>query len=288
MPARQVVTSWPDSLLNTENTMAENTLPTIILERRGNIALITINRPAARNALDLQSMLELLHIADELQNDTQLKGVFLLGQPGLFCAGGDISYFQYLSTLSAEQRLPLLKHYIQTAQDVIRSLAALTCPLIACIDGAAAGYGLSLACLADQTIVSDRSRLLPAYTAIAASPDGGLSYLLVQLIGERRALHWILHNHPMPLEQALEWGLISELHSSEKFEERIQAVMDALTSSPRCAFRNSKRLVRQNSLIALDKQLTLELDAFLDSAMHPDFYEGIAAFSNKRAAVFVK
>lgn len=266
--------------------MDDSRLPYVFLERRGNIALITIHRPTARNALNLQSMLELLDIARNLQADTTIKGVFLFGQPGFFCAGGDISYFQELSSVPETQRLPLLKYYIETAQNVIRSLAAIQCPLVACIDGTVAGYGLSLACLADQVIVSERSRLLPAYTAIAASPDGGLSYLLTQLIGERRALQWILHNQPMSLEQALEWGLISELHSNIDFEMRIQAVMDALAASPKIAFRNSKRLIKQASLKKLDIQLTDELNAFLDSATQPDFYEGIVAFSNKRAAIF--
>lgn len=268
--------------------MDANQLANISLERRGNIALITLNRPTARNALNLPSMVELLHIAQSLQMDKDLKGVFLFGQPGFFCAGGDVSYFQYLNSLADNQRLPLLKDYIETAQNVIRSLAAIPCPLIACIDGTAAGYGLSLACLADQVIVSNRSRLLPAYTAIAASPDGGLSYLLSQLIGERRALNWILQNHPMTLEQALDWGLISELHSSADYELRIQTVMDSLASSPKYAFRNTKKLIKKASLKQLDAQLTHELEAFLDSAMQPDFYEGIASFSNKRAAIFAE
>ncbi|WP_205341995.1 enoyl-CoA hydratase/isomerase family protein [Denitrificimonas caeni] len=260
----------------------------ILLERRGNIALITLNRPAARNALDLQSMQQLLQIARTLAADSQLKGVLLLGQSGYFCAGGDVHYFQQLCSLPEAQRLPLLHDYIATAQDVIRVLAALPCPLIACVDGAAAGFGLSLACLADQVITSQRSRLLPAYTAIAASPDGGLSYLLTQLIGERRALQWILHNHPMPLEQALEWGLISELQSNEDFTQRLDALIQTLAASPACAFRNSKRLIKHTSLSALDRQLTEELQAFINSAMHPDFAEGIAAFSEKRAASFAQ
>lgn len=258
----------------------------IEVQRRDNVVLIRLARLSARNALDLENMSALLNIVEDLHQDSELKAVMLQGQPGFFCAGGDVAYFRDLCALPKESRRPLLETYIGTAQNVIRSLARLSCPLIVCLDGTAAGYGLSLACLADQVVASERAVLLPAYTAIAATPDGGLSYFLPHILGERQALNWVLYNQPMPLTQALSVGLINELHQASAYEPRIDALIASLNASPRHSFASTKQLLRQQNWAQLDKQLAAELEAFIGNALQDDFCEGIAAFFAKRTAVY--
>ena len=260
----------------------------IRLEVTDNIGFITIQRPAAKNALDVSAMHDFLEVLNQVHANQQMKAVFLLGQPGIFCAGGDVVYFQYLCGLAQAERLSLLDSYIRVAQDVIRSLAAIDCPVVVGIDGVAAGYGLSLACLADQVIATDRSRLLPAYTAIGASPDGGLTYFLPEIIGKRRALNWTLHNKPMPLQEALSLGLVSELCAVDEFDEKINALAGLLAESPRDSFRVTKRLFREQSLQPLSDQLDKELSGFLENAASADFCEGVTAFFDKRPAAYAK
>jgi 2-(1,2-epoxy-1,2-dihydrophenyl)acetyl-CoA isomerase len=259
---------------------------TVVLEQREHVALITLNRPDVRNAVNEQLLQELLTTLRFIVDSPDIHAVILRGQGDLFCAGGDIDYFKSLLGMDVEQRCSSLRSFITLAHDVIITLNAIRCPVIVTVQGAAAGYGFSLACSADLMIATRGSKFVPAYVALGTSPDGGLSRLLPALIGERRALDVLLTNRIINDKQALQWGLANQVVDKACLDETACRLASELAMGPKIALGNIKRLVREDRVNSLSAHLNKELEAFLTSASQPDFQEGVQAFLEKRAAVF--
>lgn len=258
----------------------------VAVAHRDGVAVVTLCRPQARNALDAAALEALRDAFLALADCAETRVVRLCGEGPAFCAGGDVDFFASLLEGSVAVRREALHDYLGLAHEAILALDALPWPLIAEARGAAAGFGLSLLCAADRVIAAETLRLVPAYAALGVGPDGGLSHRLPALIGERRALNWLLEGDPITAARAADWGLVDEVVPETALEASGEAVARRLARGASLALRQTKRLVRGRGREALAEHLEAERRAFIEAASTPDFAEGIRAFLAKRAPRF--
>lgn len=251
------------------------------------IATLSINRPAELNSLSEAAFLELKQALLSLRNNPEIRVVVLTGEGKAFCAGGDIELFAKTLHLSIEERQAVVRSYISLAHQVVELFASLDVPLIVAVQGAAAGFGLSLCCLADLLIATDNSRFVPAYIGLAATPDGALSYTLPRLVGERRAAELLLMNRSLDAAQAVQWGLANCVVSAQELEEAVQTYAQKIVNGPGDASIDTLKLLTAGRLAKLKKQMALELETFVAGVGADDFLEGVSAFAHRRKPVFL-
>lgn len=266
--------------------MEKFTTQNVTFKQDGGVAWVSISRPDARNSLCEDTLQELLDIFTYCRESESLRAVVLKGEGRVFCSGGDVLFFQNLLKLPAQARREPLSCYIGLAHQVILALANISCPVIAVVHGAAAGYGMSLACLADIIVADSGCKFVPAYVALGTTPDGGLTYVLPAVIGDKRALDILLFNRTVEMSDAHQWGLVSYVTTSEMLAETAVKLAGELASGPSPALNQLKTLIKGRSLTGLAAHLDRELESFLVCAASADFEEGVGAFIAKREAVF--
>lgn len=252
------------------------------------IGTLTLNRPLARNSISEAMFRTLLETLEQCAALDSLRALVLRAEGPVFCAGGDVQFFQQLLTVSVAERLQLLANYIGLAHQVILALANVPCPVVASIRGAAAGYGMSLACTADIIVAESGCLLVPAYGALGTTPDGGMTHLLPALIGEKRTLEILLLNRPVEVENALAWGLINRVCQTGTLDDTVEKIAGRIASGSQGVASRLKGLVRSGQVEVLAGQLEKELASFLSCAAEPDFEEGVHAFLEKREPAFVR
>jgi 2-(1,2-epoxy-1,2-dihydrophenyl)acetyl-CoA isomerase len=185
-------------------TMAE--FETIQYELNENVALITMNRPERRNAMNLTLNRELLQAFDQSANDDQVRAVLITGAGQGFCSGADLTMFQPLP--KPEQ---LQEKIISNYQPMMTALSAMKKPVIAAVNGVAAGAGASLALACDLRIMAHDASLLMAFSNIALIPDAGANWLLIRLVGYGRAYELAIEGNKITAERCLELGLANKI-----------------------------------------------------------------------------
>ncbi|MBR9871686.1 MAG: enoyl-CoA hydratase/isomerase family protein [Gammaproteobacteria bacterium] len=254
------------------------------LEYVQHTATITISRPSQLNSLSEGAFLELRQVLRELHDNQDVRVVILKGDGKVFCAGGDIDFFAELVDLPSSERSEQARQYVSLAHEVMALFASLRVPLLVAVQGAAAGFGLSLCCVADIVVAARGSRFVPAYLGLGVTPDGGLSYSLPRLIGERRASDVLLTNRSFDAEQAENWGLVTRLVEANELEEDVSQVAQQLVSGPNLASANTLRLLHaQRNFDEFNATLAAELDSFSDCVYDDDFVEGVRAFLERRS-----
>jgi 2-(1,2-epoxy-1,2-dihydrophenyl)acetyl-CoA isomerase len=209
--------------------------------------------------------------------------VVLLSAAGRhFSGGGDLTYFTSLGDGVGAGVRELATHF----HTIVSRMVRLDVPVIAAVKGAVAGGGLSLALAADLVVAADTAKLTVAYSNIAFSVDGGLSYSLPRLVGLRRALDLALTNRVLSAAQALEIGMISEVVPAADLEERSQVLAAKLAAGSRLAQARIKGLLRRSLNETLETQLEHETHAMAETTGSPDGIEGVAAFMAKRPPKF--
>ncbi len=266
--------------------MANPSHSDITFHIESDVAYITLNRPKALNSFSESMFQELLEILQHCMNASQLRALALRSEGKVFCAGGDIQFFQQLLSLPAKERSKPLASYIGLAHQVILALAEIPCPIIAAVQGAAAGYGMSLACMADIIVAEQDARFVPAYMALGTTPDGGMSLMLPSIIGQKRALDILLFNRSIEMNDAQHWGLVSHISPSGALDQTLSTLTQSLIKGPQQPHRQLKNLIRRPSPHVLKDHLDSELASFLLCAASHDFEEGIRAFLARRQAVF--
>jgi len=247
------------------------------------VAWITINRPTMFNALDRQTMQELLHIANRCGSDKGIRAAVLTGAgEKAFCAGGDIAEFSSNSD-AIEMLLKEMTGYLHVA---ISRFARMNPPLIAAINGVAAGAGLSLCAATDLAICTEKSTFTSAYTKIGLSPDGSSSYFLTRILGIRRTMELYLTNRVLDADTALDWGLVNQVVAQEDLMDTVTALAEKLASGPTQAHGGVKKLVQTALNDTLDSQMEREARTIVGLAGTDDGKEGIEAFAAKRKPEF--
>lgn len=253
----------------------------------GHIRMIRMNRPEKKNAVSLELAWGVIDAVRESMVDDDIWVLGLTGTGDAFCAGLDLSPDE-----GQERHIPMTdqNRYLDELGWVSRFLLTLRqeCdkPIVGGINGVAVGAGLSLAMGTDIRIMSEGARLLAGYPRIGGSPDGGLSFTLVQALGHEQAMRFLLENRTVGAEEALRLGLVGEIVPEDRFEARFQEYLESLTTLSPITGRATKRVVREASAVDLDKHLRYELWNIGKSLGSLDGQEARRAFLEKRDPEF--
>lgn len=246
------------------------------------VAEVLLNRPAQLNAINVDLAEQLVAVLARIESNSTIKVVVLRGAGRAFMAGGDLSEF-----LAAGARAPeAVSRLIMPFHEIIRSIRRMPAPVIAAVHGPVAGGGVALALACDFVIAAADAVFTPAYLRIATNPDGATTWSVTKLIGERRALEWLMLGDPMKAEQAATLGLINRVVPVDSLAAEIETFVARLATGPALAQASLKRLVWRASAALLDNQLEAEREGFMALAATPDFREGIASFFEGRKPHF--
>ena len=254
----------------------------ILTQQRENILQITLNRPEAYNALNLEMMKMLAEALSSAATDRSVKGVLLTGNGKAFCAGGDLKWISQ-QTEDARSVLHRLAPQFHVSITEIRRMEK---PVVAAINGISAGGGFSLALACDFRLMAESATLRQAYTSSGLSIDGGGSFALPRLVGLARAMEIMAFDNPISSTRALEWGLVTRVVPDDEVVSEALAMLDELTRTALHSFAWSKKLMTNSFNNTLETQLELERQGISDCAAHPNGQEGIKAFVEKRKPSF--
>ncbi len=256
------------------------TYETILFENADGIARITLNRPDRLNSFTRAMHGEL---RDALANLGDAR-VVVLGDAGRgFCAGQDLND----RAVSADAGPTDLGATVEECWNpLIRAIAALPQPVIAKVGGVAAGAGASIALACDLVVAASTAKFIQSFSALGLVPDSGGSWHLTRHLGQARAMGLALTGEPLGAEQAAEWGLIWKCVGGEWLDEEVDALAKKLAALPPLGLAAIKRMVRTSWGRSLDEELDLQRDEMRRLGYTDDYREGVAAFLEKRPAVF--
>jgi 2-(1,2-epoxy-1,2-dihydrophenyl)acetyl-CoA isomerase len=255
--------------------------PTVQVESRGPVAVVTLNRPDVSNTLNLQTAMDLLAAAMTCSRNADVRAVVLTGAGRNFCFGGDLRSMANRGP-NAAAYLRELTTYLHEA---ISHFARMDAPVIAAVNGTAAGAGVGLVAMADLAICAEGAKFNLAYTGVGLTPDAGTSYFLPRAIGTKRAMELFLLNRPLKADEALNLGLVNSVVPDDQLMDEAIKLAEGVATGPKCAFGRTKRLVAA-SLGALESQMVLESETIAAQAGSAEGQEGIAAFLDKRRPAF--
>ena len=250
----------------------------VLTAREGAVLRITLNRPDVYNAINREMHTGLAAALEEAA-DPDVRAVVLTGAGRGFCAGQDLREFQELPG-GVQAALE------QTYHPNVRAIRALEKPVVAAINGACAGAGLSLACACDVRIASSDASFVPGFIGIGLVPDAGGTWFIHRLLGFARAFEWMVSNRRLSADEALGWGLVSEVVPADGFEARVAEIGAWYAALPTRGVAMTKQLFEHAYGASLEDQLELEAALQQASTETEDFAEGVQAFLEKRAAEF--
>jgi len=250
----------------------------VLTGRDGAVLTITLNRPDVYNAIN-RAMHDGLAAALKQAADPAVRAVVLTGAGRGFCAGQDLREFQELPG-------GIRDALEQTYHPNIRAIRALEKPVIAAINGACAGAGLSLACACDVRVASSEASFVPGFIGIGLVPDAGGTWFIHRLLGFSRAFEWMVSNRRLSVAEALVWGLVSEDIPAERFEKRVAELAEWYAERPTRAVAMTKQLFEHAFGASLESQLELEAALQQVATETEDFTEGVQAFLEKRLPAF--
>lgn len=253
------------------------------LEKDGGIAKVTLNRPEVYNAFDLDSIQMFSEMLIELATDKHVACVIITGEGKAFCAGADLNWLSGYGKSHGEALHGLAARYHQAILEVRR----MPKPVIAAINGIAAGGGFSAALACDFRIMEASAVLRQVYTTNGLSIDGGGTFTLPRLVGLARAMEIMAFDRPISSEQALSWGLATEVVEDGQSLNRAIELATEMKKVPLSSFAACKKLLTDSFNTSFESQLERERDSLSWCADHPNGREGIAAFQEKRKPAYV-
>lgn len=260
--------------------MAYNTL---LFDVADHVATITIHRPEAANALNDEMGKELFDAILRCDTDPDIRAVILTGTGNMFCAGGDLKSFKQIELSQVEYRFKEITTYLHAA---VARMNRMDAPVIAAVNGVAAGAGLSLVCACDLALAAESARFTMAYTRAGLTPDGSGSYFLTRLVGLRRAMELTLTNRVLLAAEALEWGIVNQVVPDEQLMKEARKLAVQLANGPTVALGAAKRLLYEGWHDTLETQMEKETQTIAKLAASPVGQEGISAFVEKRPPRF--
>jgi 2-(1,2-epoxy-1,2-dihydrophenyl)acetyl-CoA isomerase len=256
---------------------------TLQFDVQDQVAWITLNRPAALNALNLQMAKELYDVANRCGTGKSVRAAVLTGSgERAFCAGGDVADF----ARAGDGLEPLLKEMTAYLHLAVSRLAWMRAPLIGAINGVAAGAGFSLALCCDLAIAADRAKFTSAYSKIGFTPDGSSTYFLPRLLGRRRAMELYLTERVLAAQEALEWGLVNRVVPGKDLMAETRKLARQIAEGPTLAYAGIKQLLQMATTDSLESQMERETRGIVRTGTSADGREGARAFVEKRAPRF--
>lgn len=260
-------------------------MPLVTLETRDRVATVTFNRPESLNALNQPMRTELAQALEAAGRDSEVRAILLTGAGRAFSVGQDLSELEGAYAHEGPQ-LGRLVH--DEWGPLVRTLRTLPKPVIAAVNGAAAGGGLSLALACDLRVAEPRTQFLPAFVNVGLAPDSGAAHMLVRAVGSSKAMEVLMRGTPIRAEEARTLGLVAEIaESGEALMERATALAMSLAGAPPLALAAIKEIVHNAEDTAFTSVVDLEARLQDILGRSDDHREGVRAFGEKRKAAYV-
>lgn len=259
-------------------------MDTVLYQRRGDVAIITLNRPKALNALDRQLREDLEAALMEAQSDDAAQALVLTGAGRAFSVGQDVSE---LTRLYEEEGAVLGRLVEEEYAPLLGLLEEFPMPTVAAVNGPAAGGGMALALAADIRLAAPGATFIPAFVKVGLVPDSGASFHLVRMLGLAKALEVALTGDPIPAEEARRLGFVREVveEGADVASEAIR-LAERLAAGPRAAYPHIRRILRQAATVSFEEVVALETDAQDQLGRTRDHHEALDAFLAKRPPNF--
>jgi len=255
---------------------------TVLLELTGPIARITLNRPDKLNSFNTTMHQELRDALRSVENRARV--IVLTGAGRGFCAGQDLGE----RSMGSDGHAVDLGVTVETAWNpLIRRIVEMPQPIIARVNGVAAGAGANVALAADMVIAARSAKFIQSFSAIGLVPDSGGSWVLPRLVGQARALGMTLTGEPLPAETAADWGLIWKCVDDDALDDEVDALAEKLASLPPLGLAATKKMIRSTWARTLEQELNEQRNEMRRLGYSEDYREGVAAFLEKRTPTFV-
>ena len=256
---------------------------TVQTQRQAGVATIVLDRPDAMNAVDKQLGTELLDALRDVGRDEAVRAVVLTGNGRAFCSGADLK----AGFDPGPDGRPDVGGALRAKfHPIIHAVRELPKPVVAKVNGAAAGIGCSFALACDLIYASEKAYFLLAFVNVGLVPDGGSSFLIPERVGFARAAEMALLGERIAAPQALEWGLINRVVAHDQLDTEVDALAERLAAGPTRSYAASKRQLNAWQFERMAAQLELEATLQQEMVGTEDFVEGVSAFVSKRPARF--
>ncbi len=261
--------------------MTYRSIESLLVELSDGVLSLTLNRPDSLNSLS-EAMLDAIGDAlEQAATDPAVRVVKLAGAGRGFSSGAGISEEDTAGHATGGPEAVL-----DAANRAVRSIVALPKPVVAVVQGPAAGVGVSLALSSDIVLASENAFFMLAFTKIGLMPDGGASALIAAAIGRIRAQRMALLAERITAAEAYDWGLVTSVHAAEALDDEVASVLTTLSTGPAVALRKTKQAINAATLTELEAALEREREGQLLLLRSDDFQEGTKAFQQRRRADF--
>ncbi len=252
----------------------------ILIEKREKSAVIRLNRPDVYNSFNKEMALELQAALDECKEDEAVRAIMMIGEGKAFCAGQDI---KEITGEDAPKLSDIIgKHF----NPIVKKIREMDKPVIAAVNGVAAGAGANIALACDITVAAESAAFIQAFSKIGLIPDSGGTFMLPRLIGWQKASALMMLGEKISAKEAESMGMIYKVFSNRTFENSAMELLDQLAALPTKGIALTKRALNYSFHSDFDKQLDIEEQLQSIAGQTEDFKEGIEAFVEKRPPVF--
>ncbi len=258
---------------------------TIELERRGAATIIRLNRPDALNAWNVALGKELFHAVQTAAGDDDVRALCITGNGRAFSSGADLRDLTSRD-LTPEGNIDVYTTLTTIYHPILKALRTMPKPVVAAVNGPAAGIGCSLALSCDIVVAAESAYLLLAFVNIGLVPDGGAVALVTARAGTARAAEMAMLGGRITASQARRWGLVNHVLPDHELQDHLCEIIDGLSTGPTRSYAGTKRQLNNWAYSRLDEQLELEARIQQEMVESADFGEGVGAFLEKRTAKF--
>ena len=253
----------------------------ILIKIENQVAYITLNRPEVFNSFNREMALSLQSILDDCEHNNGVRSIVITGNGKAFCAGQDLKEVTNPELNPGFKKI-LEEHY----NPIITRIKSINKPIIAAVNGVAAGAGANIALSCDLVVASNKASFIQAFSKIGLIPDSGGTFFLPRLIGFQKATALMMLGDKVTAEEAEELGMIFKVISSESFNEEVEKLAVKLANMPTKALGLIKELLSKSMTNTLEQQLELEGKLQIEAALSEDYTEGVNAFMEKRKPIF--